>query len=369
MCSNGRWPVRRTLTSAAFALLLTTVCLLGSNCSTQQSPNYNAGAEAPKQRNLAGHIGTINALAISPDNKTVVGGGSNGSVFAWSTDTGELLRTSPAGLGNISALLFSPDGASLLSATNVKQLSFGIGNNPGTGAVNIFDLASLQSTRSIQAGAGVSDLALSPDGNRLATAGQDGKVKIWQISGELVQTIDNSKSGPANFVRFSPDGKLLVIGSAGNRMLMKPSDANGDWVSLHFAGELTVWDASTAAKIKTLTADDVPGSHLLFSSSKPTAISFGGDDVIRVWDTQSWTVRLTLPGHKGGVNAVAFAPDDRSLASGGDDQAVRLWDIDTGSLKSELSGHQASVKAVVFSPNGRTLASAAGDEGVRLWQF
>ena len=77
--------------------------------------------------------------------------------------------------------------------------------------------------------------------------------------------------------------------------------------------------------------------------------------------------RLTLRGHRGPVNAVAFSPDGTSLASGSDDGSVKLWDVASGSLRMTLKGHTDQVTSVAFSPDGRLLASGSRDCTAKLW--
>jgi WD40 repeat protein len=76
-----------------------------------------------------------------------------------------------------------------------------------------------------------------------------------------------------------------------------------------------------------------------------------------------------VPGHTGGVRAVAFSPAAKILASGSFDSTIILWDERSGQmLLPPLRGHTDHVYRVAFSPDGTILASASGDHTVRLWE-
>jgi WD40 repeat protein/serine/threonine protein kinase len=78
---------------------------------------------------------------------------------------------------------------------------------------------------------------------------------------------------------------------------------------------------------------------------------------------------LTLSGHAGQVDAVAFAPDGTRLASGGGDGAVKVWELATGREVLHLQGHADAVLSVAFSPDGTRLAAAHHYGKVRVWDL
>jgi serine/threonine protein kinase len=151
-------------------------------------------------------------------------------------------------------------------------------------------------------------------------------------------------------VSFSPDGKTLASGSG--------------------FGENTVklWDTQTWTLKKTLTGHTEFIHSVVFSPDGKTVASGSGDKTIKLWDTQTGSLKQTLTGteHPNGVISPAFSPDGKTLASDDDDK-VRLWDAQTGALRQTLSGHTDSVFSIAFSPDGITVASGSADNTIKLW--
>lgn len=158
----------------------------------------------------------------------------------------------------------------------------------------------------------VSCLAVSPDGQLLATGGTDGLVQLFDARrGGPLGTPLPGHSGAVNQVAFTVDSARLI--SAGTD------------------GTLRVWDAR-------------PGSR--------------GQPLGR-----------PLSGHQGEITALAVSPDGKLIASGGsDDMTILLWDAVTGlSVGPPLRGHKKTVSGLAFSADGRQLASVSWDQTVRLW--
>ncbi|MGH4008636.1 MAG: NB-ARC domain-containing protein [Pseudonocardiaceae bacterium] len=189
---------------------------------------------------------------------------------------------------------------------------------------------------------GVRAVAWSPDGTRLASASNDGEVRVWNAAtGDQLATL-TGHTGVVHAVAWSVDSARLA--SAG------------------YAGEVRVWDAATGAQLTTLAGHTSGVRAVAWSPDGTRLASAGNDRAVRVWDADVGAQLATLAGHTSGVYAVAWSPDGTRLASAGNDRAVRVWDADAGDQLTTLTGHTGGVHAVAWSPEGVRLASA-GDDG------
>jgi WD40 repeat protein/serine/threonine protein kinase len=192
----------------------------------------------------------------------------------------------------------------------------------------------------------VRSLAYSPDGRRVATAGDDGTVRVWDPeTGRLLAAL-LGHDGAAFAVAWSPDGQALASGGED--------------------GTVRLWEADSGRPLRVLRGSPGSVSDLAWAPGGK-ALAAGQGRVLRLWNPADGQLLDTLQGHTANVAAVAWAPDGATLASAGDDRTVRLWDVETGRAVRTLKGPEGLEQALAFAPDGKTLASV-GDEALRLWE-
>jgi WD40 repeat protein len=291
-------------------------------------------------------------------------------VKVWDTQTGQQLLACKGHTGEVTSVVYSPDGKRLASSTSpwdAAKRAF------VAGEVKVWDAQTGQELLTFKGHAGsvsnapsgiVSMVAFSPDGKRLASASGDNTVKLWDAQTGQQLGVLKGHAGEVHSVVFSPDGKRLASGGIGGPFVAQGPGRGTD--------EVKVWDVQTGQDIFTRKvsrsrfsgprlAFSPDGKRLASSSNLLNVDASSESGEVEVWDAQTGQEFLSLKGHTGYVSSVVFSPDGKRLASasytpGAQGGEVKVWDAQTGqellTLKGGAYGH-----GVVFSPNGHWLAS------------
>ncbi|NER39419.1 MAG: hypothetical protein F6J93_36655 [Oscillatoria sp. SIO1A7] len=235
----------------------------------------------------------------------------------------------------------------------------------------------------------VYDLSFSPDGEQIATAGQDGTVRLWDLSGRQLQQI-NAYKHRVSTVSFSQSGDLLLTASIygkiklwnrsgkqqaefkGNSSLVHAVSFSPDGERMATAGKdgtVQLWDLS-GQRLAEFKGHRRPVYNLSFSPDGQYLASVGEDSTVRLWDLSTERMR-ELKQHRYRVYGVSFSSDGQRLATAGGDGTVILWGLfgESSAMLAQLNGHQGPAYNLDFSPDGQRLVTAGEDGKARLWNL
>jgi WD40 repeat protein len=207
-------------------------------------------------------------------------------------------------------------------------------------------------TVTAHSGYGVTCLAVSPDGKRVATGATDGTVKLWDPATlKQLNSLAGAHMGGVKSVQFAIDSKFLASG--GNDKTAKIWDVAGDKPELKFK----------------LEGHDGPVNAVAFSSDgKHLAVGTGvfkKSGYVQVWDIATGKSEYKLEGHEDVVTCLVFHPKTDHLASGGADKIIRIWNL-KDKMTEYTDEHSEPLRALVITPDGVRFGSCS-DRAVRWW--
>lgn len=330
------------------ALLLQVLVCLTPLLRAQEPPDLPAGQ--PILSLALATRGSINALLFSPDGKTLVTAGANHEIMLWDVQTGEWVRSLLGHHNSVTALCYAPDGTTLASASLDGTIRLW---NVQTGAL-LRTLEDDKAPESNVAGAGMAQLAFAPDGKLLAVAYYEGTVKLWDVPhGAVLHTLPGATRF-RSVMRFTPDGKTVFV-----------SGSNGPLQALDV-------DAGTWRPDFNLdTKPGVPVASALSGDGKFALLNPSNQGRLQLWNTQTQQLvaPIIAPNETG---AFAFSTNGGTLVGAVAPGLLVFWNTDKGEITQAinvgLEMNSRAITQVAMSPDGKLVAAANQEGTLKVWE-
>ena len=195
----------------------------------------------------------------------------------------------------------------------------------------------------------ITDLSYSPDGGRIITTADDGRIKVWEVQSGFCIVTFTEHSSCVTACEFAKKGNVLVTSS--------------------LDGSVRAWDLIRYRNFRTFSAPTRLSFSCVAIDPSSEVVCAGSTDSfdIYVWSMQTGQLLDQLSGHEGPVNSLSFAPTGDQLVSGSWDHTVRLWSIFNRAQVSESLQLQADVLTVVFRPDSKQIAVSTLDGQLTFW--
>jgi WD40 repeat protein len=319
--------------------------LMVSACQDQTVRLWNL--EGQSLKTLRGCTSGIHSLSLSPDGQTLASRGQDETIYLWHLRLDDnlsplrpykTLKRSIDSTADLiswtSGLSFSPDGQTV--ATNGQD-----------GSILIWNLQTGHLDRCSGHDAPVWAVVCAPWGQTLASSGHDRTVRLWDVQTHQCLRLLHGHQDGVRAIAFDASSQYLASGS--------------------FDHTIRLWDVQTGECLRVLPGHTGAVLTLAFDNSGQQSIAGSFDHTIRLWDVQTGESLRVLRGHTGAVWSVAIGPDGQTLASGSDDRTVRLWNLQTGECLQVLQEHTSWVTSVLFSSDGQIVLSGSDDRTIKLW--
>lgn len=276
----------------------------------------------------------ISALAASESGRFLAAAGDDHAIRIVDTQSGKTLRTIGGHSDWIQALEFSRDGQRLYSAGNDGRVLVWQHDYP------------VQPTELVDLPFAVRSLSLSSEKELLAIGGFSDEIILWDLAKNEIRFRLQCDCGDQRCVRFSPDGKQLLCGGRD--------------------GELRVWDTSTGVELADFHAHRGRVYVAAFSADGRTVTSVAEDRRLVQYDLATKTVKLERELAQAKLMSMCLV-NDHLVAVAGADNSIHLYDAIADEVVAHLQGHFGTVG--VMTPCGDYLASGSFDTTIRIWDL
>jgi WD40 repeat protein len=320
---------------------------------------------------ISHHGKRVTQAVFSPDSQKLISVDSGGTIKILNIHTGT---------GSIAEGANSGTGRTLVFFSGGDQFICTMRDDVERGhAIGIWNTAKVTCDSLLEGHrASISDIVLSSDERRIASASYDKSIRIWDTQSKSCIATYNGHDEQITSIIYSVDETLLIS-----------ADINGN---------LKVWDTGLETQSAKVESHGSAVLEVIFSPDKKRIVTTSGDRTVKLWDTITGECIATGEDHRlfawvplivpqdiptapfdhiminhglfGWPRSVEFSPDSsKFLSSGesGDSASLKLWNANTGDCELLLQEAPSSIVSIAFSPDGVTIASTFRDGTLMYW--
>ncbi|KAJ8081548.1 U3 snoRNP protein [Marasmius tenuissimus] len=325
--------------------------------------------EGFRPKTFAGHRGAVLNAYFSPDGTTIYTVSKDGAVFTWrakesaesdSDDDQPPIASSSSGNSNYiintrwgvhKRNYFHQAGTSVVCTTfHAPSSLLVVGFS--TGVFGLWEMPAFSNVHTLSISQEkISSVAISPSGEWLAFGAKKlGQLLVWEWQSESYILKQQGHYFDMNTLAYAPDGQTIATG--------------GD------DGKVKVWSTHSGFCFVTFTEHSAPISSVSFAKQGSVLFTASLDGTVRAFDLMRYrNFRTFTSPSPVQFSSLAVDPSGEVVAAGSADSfEVFLWSVQTGKLLDVLSGHEGPISSLAFSPSGANqLASGSWDRTVRVW--
>ena len=317
-------------------IALSLICCVPTAVSAQS-------ARQEKTINLPGGV-SVEVAVISRAGNLVAAICSDHVVRVWSARSGELMRTIKEDTGRPSGVQFSGDGR--LLAVSYETVPY------EEGTIKVIDVDSWKVQSDLTSECMFCTLTFSPDGQRLASAGNS-DTYVWDVATQKKVATISPPFGGSAALSFSPDSRWVAT-------------ADGD-------GFVRVYNAKTGALRGTPTEFLLEPFTVAFGPDGKSVLAGGADRVISIIDPQDGKISRAIPKQPGLVETLDISANGKlaAVVYGAGElfmtvNHIALWDLDKGAVLVDFQKPGITIMGGTFVDDHYVFAAGSGNQ-LTLW--
>jgi WD40 repeat protein/serine/threonine protein kinase len=327
---------------------------------------------------FSGHIGSsVSHVELSGDDRLVAADADNGVIRVWDFESGKEICSIKDDNGASELIGFDRGDRGIVFKSEQKN-------------VGVVDLQTQKVLWGPKAHSDeISCYARTRDRGRLATAGKDKTIKVWDLAtGQEILTLKGRISG-IEILEFSGDGRRLASASDhepysvriwdvqtgapvaslnGHKKIVRSVAFSPDGTRLASASDdqtVNIWDVLHQSKLRSLELPGLPLWRNVQYSPNGQLLAGLSSRGLTVWDVEAGRQKWAIQ-HKN-ISAWNYSPDSRLLVIGGLDGIIRVLDAKTGREHFTYRGHAGYISDLDFTADSRRIISGADDGTVKVW--